>query len=250
MVEDANGGMTANYLNLGKELYASKDYDGAITEFTKVLNTTPEDTEAKSFMARAYYDKGQQAYRKAAYPQAIEAFEMTLKYDRDCKDCRQLIEESRKRSKAAGKREIALALYRTQKYDQAIAKLKVLAKTNPKDTEIRSYLAKSHYQYGLELLEKEKFLQARDNFQATLKYDPECEKCEQNITKAESMFKDRHYRQGLAEFQRENLKEAIRQWELVYKLDPNYRDVQRNLEKARTLLKRLESIKRSQSPVN
>ena len=37
---------------------------------------------------------------------------------------------------------------------------------------------------------------------------------------------------------------------MVYKLDPNYRDVQRNLEKARTLLKRLESIKRSQSPAN
>ncbi len=64
------------------------------------------------------------------------------------------------------------------------------------------------------------------------------------------MFKDRHYRQGLAEFQREKLNEAIRQWEMVHKLDPNYRDVQRNLEKARTLLKRLESIKRSQTPAN
>ncbi len=64
------------------------------------------------------------------------------------------------------------------------------------------------------------------------------------------MYKDLHYRQGLADFQKENLKEAIQQWEMVYKIDPNYRDVQRNLEKARTLLKRLESIKRSQSPTN
>ena len=250
MDEEANGGMTANYRNLGKELYANKDYDGAITEFGKVLNTVPEDAEAKAYMAKAYHAKGKQAYDRAAYPQAIDALEKALKYDKDCGDCRQLIENSRKKSTAADKRGTALALYRTQKYDQAIAKLEVLAKVNPQDTEVRSYLAKSHYQYGLELLEQEKFLQARDNFQATLKYDPNCEKCEQNVAKAESMFKDRHYRQGLAEFQREKLNEAIRQWEMVYKLDPNYRDVQRNLEKARTLLKRLESIKRSQTPAN
>ncbi|MDJ0804141.1 MAG: tetratricopeptide repeat protein [Desulfobacterales bacterium] len=247
---EADGGMTANYRDLGKELYANKDYDGAITEFGKVLNTVPEDAEAKTYMAKAYRDKGKQAYQKAAYPQAIEALENALKYDPDCQDCRELIAKSRKKSAAADKRGTALALYRTQKYDQAIAKLEVLAKANPKDTEVRSYLAKSHYQYGLELLEKEKFLQARDNFQATLKYDPRCEKCAQNITKAETMFKDIHYRQGLAEFQRENLSEAIRQWEMVHKLDPNYRDVQRNLEKARTLLKRLETIKRSQPSAN
>lgn len=250
METPTDGGMTANYRNLGKELYANKDYDGAITEFGKVLNTAPEDAEAKSFMARAYHAKGKQAYQKAAYPQAIAALQNALKYDKDCRDCRQMIEDSRKKSAAADKRGSALALYRTQQYDQAIAKLTVLAKANPKDAEVRSYLAKSHYQHGLELLEQEKFLQARDNFEATLKYDPKCEKCEQNMAKSESMYKDRHYRQGLAEFQREKLNEAIQQWEMVHKLDPEYRDVQRNLEKARTLLKRLESIKRSQPAAN
>ena len=250
MTEPANGGMTNNYRNLGKELYAKQDYDGAITEFNKVLNTVPEDAEAKTYMAKAYYEKGHQAYRKAAYPQAIQAFETALKYDDKCKDCRQLIERSRNQSKMADKRGNALALYRTQKYAQAIVKLEEIAKTNPKDTEIRSYLAKSHYQHGLELLDQKKYLKARDAFKATLEYDPKCEKCEQNIAKSESMFKDLHYRQGLADFQKENLKEAIQQWEMVYKIDPNYRDVQRNLEKARTLLKRLESIKRSQTPAN
>ncbi len=245
-----DGGMTANYRDLGKELFADGDYDGAITEFGKVLKTAPEDAEARSYMARAYQAKGKQAYQKAAYHQAIGALEKALKFDGDCQDCRQMIQDSRKKFAAADKRANALALYRTQKYDQAIANLTVLANANPQDAEVRSYLAKSHYQYGLELLEQEKYLQARDNFQATLKYDPKCEKCEQNIAKSETMFKDRHYRQGLAEFQREKLNEAIRQWEMVYKLDPNYRDVQRNLEKARTLLKRLESIKRSQPAVN
>ena len=248
--EDANGDMIANYRNLGKELYANKDYDGAITEFSKVLNTAPEDAEAKAYMAKAYYDKGALAYRKGDFSQAAKAYENVLKYDKQCRDCRQMIEESRKKSTKADKRGSALALYRTQKYAQAIVKLEELAKANPKDSEIRSYLAKSHYQHGLELYGQQKYMRARDAFKATLKYDPECEKCEQNIAKSESMFKDLHYRQGLADFQKENLKEAIAQWEMVYKLDPNYRDVQRNLEKARTLLKRLESIKRSQGQTN
>jgi tetratricopeptide (TPR) repeat protein len=248
--EAANGDMTANYRNLGKELLANNDYDGAITEFNKVLNTQPEDAEVRRLMARAYYDKGQEAYRKGKFSQAAEAFEKTLTYDGDCQDCRQMIEKSRQQSKSASRRDDALALYRTQKYAQAIVQLEALAQANPEDTEIRSYLAKSHYQHGLELFGKEEFLKARDAFQATLKYDPKCEKCAQNITKSESMFKDRHYRQGLADFQKENLTEAIQQWEMVYEMDPNYRDVQRNLEKARTLLKRLENIKRSQSPAN
>jgi tetratricopeptide (TPR) repeat protein len=248
--DEADGGMTANYRNLGKELFANKDYDGAITEFNKVLNTVPEDAEARDLIAKAYYEKGQEAFRKAAYPQARDAFENALKYNKDCQDCRQLIEKSRQKSNVADKRGSALALYRKQKYAQAIVQLETLAEANPQDTEIRSYLAKSHYQHGLELFGKEEYMKARDAFKATLKYDPNCEKCEQSITKSESMFKDRHYRQGLADFQKENLTEAIQQWEMVYKLDPNYRDVQRNLEKARTLLKRLESIKRSQTPAN
>ncbi len=245
-----NGGMTANYRDLGRELYANEDYDGAITEFAKVLNTVPDDPEATRYMGKAYYAKGHQAYRQANYAKAVEAFENTLKYDKDCQDCRRLIEESRQKSGMEDKRGKALTLYRTQKYAAAIVKLEELAKANPKDAEIRSYLAKSHYQHGLELYSKEDYLKARDAFQASLKYDPKCEKCAQNITKSEDMFKDHHYRQGLADFQQEKLTEAIAQWEMVHKIDPNYRDVQRNLEKARTLLKRLESIKRSQNPAN
>mgnify|MGYP000087234167 CR=1 FL=1 len=48
-----NGGMTANYRDLGRELYADKDYDGAITEFAKVLNTVPDDPEATRYMSFA-----------------------------------------------------------------------------------------------------------------------------------------------------------------------------------------------------
>ncbi|MBL0715457.1 MAG: LysM peptidoglycan-binding domain-containing protein, partial [Desulfosarcina sp.] len=129
--ETANGGITANYRNLGKELYAKKEYDGAITEFNKVLKAAPDDPEAKRYMAKAYYAKGRQAYQKAAYPGAVDAFENALKYDRNCKDCRQFIKKSRQKSQAADQRGTALALYRTQKYAAAIVKLEELAKANP-----------------------------------------------------------------------------------------------------------------------
>jgi tetratricopeptide (TPR) repeat protein len=236
----------AAYLAQGLDSVQKEDYDGAITEFAKVLGAEPDHPEARRGMAQAYYLKGRQAFENGAYPQASAALEKTLEFNPACPDCRSLIDQSRQKMQAVGQRDQAVMLFREKKYEAAIASFEILARADPQDTEIRGYLAKAHYQQGLIWFDKEDYLKARDAFQTAIKYDPKCDKCEQNIAKSESMFKDLHYRQGLDFFQKEDLNGAIAEWEKVYELDPKYRDVQRNLEKARTLLERLESIKRSQ----
>jgi len=100
------------------------------------------------------------------------------------------------------------------------------------------------------LFGKEDYLAARDEFQASLKYDKNCDQCEKNLQKCETTYKEAHYDKGLAYFGDQKLAEAIAEWESVSALDPDFKDVKKNLTKARTLLERLESIKQSKTQEN
>jgi len=145
----------------------------------------------------------------------------------------------------ANYRELGIELFENKQYAEAISEFDKVLNANPKDAVTREYLAKSHFQQGLVLFNKEDYLAARGEFETTLDYDTTCDKCEENIKKCEEMYKNAHYDKGLSHFENEELADAIREWELVDALDPTYKDVDKNLKKARTLQERLEKIKRS-----
>ncbi|MGD9238939.1 MAG: tetratricopeptide repeat protein [Desulfobacterales bacterium] len=240
---------SVNYRELGIELYKSKEYAGAITEFNKVLNLNPTDKVAVDYIALAYFEKGRQSFEKKAYPQATKEFEASLKYNKDCSDCEKYISKIQKQS-IANLRQDAIGLYNQKKYKEAIVKFEAVAIKSPKDSQVNEYLAKSHFEQGLLLFGKEDYLAARDEFKTSLLYDKNCDQCQKNIQKCETTYKEAHYDKGLAYFGDQKLADAIREWESVYALDPNYKDVNKNLTKARTLLERLESIKRSKTEEN
>jgi len=240
---------TMNYRELGIELYNKGEYAGAITEFNKVLNLNPADKVAINYMGLAYLEKGRQLFEKQAYPQATKEFETSLKYNKDCADCREYIDKIEKQS-AANLRQDAIELYNQKKYNEAIVKFEAVAEKNPKDSRVTEYLAKSHFEQALVLYGKEDYLAARDEFKASLQYDKNCSQCEKNIQKCETTYKEVHYDKGLTHFGDQKLADAIREWESVSALDPNYKDVNKNLIKAKTLLERLESIKRSKTEEN
>ncbi|MDX2501597.1 MAG: tetratricopeptide repeat protein [Deltaproteobacteria bacterium] len=150
----------------------------------------------------------------------------------------------------ANYRELGFELYNKKKYGDAIVEFNKVLKVRPNDAMAREYLGKSHFQNGLVLFGKEDYLGARDEFEASLKHDKDCDKCERNIRKSEDAFKEAHYNKGLAYFGDQKLPEAIVEWESVHELDPNYKDVKKNLEKARSLNERLESIKKSKAKEN
>ncbi|NNL76895.1 MAG: LysM peptidoglycan-binding domain-containing protein [Desulfobacterales bacterium] len=240
---------TVNYREFGVELFKNNEYVAAITEFEKVLNVHPNDKTALNYISLAYFEKGRQAFKKKAYPQAVKDFESSLKYNQECAECREYINKSRQISLAKPRNE-AIALYNKKKYKEAIVKLEAFSKMSPADSVAREYLAKAHFEQGLVLFGKEKYLDARDEFKAVQKYNKECDKCDENIRKSENMYKEVHYSKGLAYFGDQKLAEAIGEWESVSKLDPNYKDVKKNLTKARLLFERLESIKRSKQKQN
>jgi len=240
---------TANYRELGIELYKNKEYSDAIIEFNKVLNVNPDDQTARNYMALAYFDKGRQSFENKAYSQAAKEFETSLQYNQKCPDCQEYINKIQKKSRV-NLRDEAIALYNEKKFKEAIVKFEAVAKNDQKDSGVLEYLEKSHFQQGLILFGKEEYLAARDEFKTALRYNKNCGQCEQNIQKSEATYKEVHYDKGLAYFGDQKLAEAIREWESVSALDPNYKDVNKNLTKAKTLYERLESIKRSKTQEN
>jgi len=143
-----------------------------------------------------------------------------------------------------------IEFFKNKKYVDAIAQFKKVLNVHPNDSLSRDYLARSHFQHGLVLFSKADYLGARDEFEASLKYDKNCDRCENNIRKSEDTYKEVHYNKGLAYFGDQKLPEAIQEWESVYDLDPNYKDVKKDLTKAKYLNERLESIKRSKAKEN
>lgn len=240
---------TANYRELGVELYKNKEYSEAIIELNKVLSVNPDDQTAQNYMALAYFEKGRQSFDNKAYSQAETEFEASLKYNKNCPDCQDYIQKIEKKRRADLRNE-AIELYNEKKFKEAIAKFETVVKNDPKDSSAIEYLGKSHFQQGLILFGKEDYLAARDEFKTALEYDKKCDQCEKNIQKSEDTFKEVHYDKGLAYFGDQKLAEAIREWESVYALDPTYKDVNKNLTKAKTLYERLESIKRSKVQEN
>ncbi len=240
---------TANYRELGIELYKNKEYSDAIIELDKVLSVNPADQTALNYMALAYFEKGRQLFDNKAYSQAEKEFEASLKYNENCPDCRDYINKIEKK-RSANLSDEAIALYNQKKFKEAIVKFEAVVKNDPKDSEALAYLEKSHFQQGLILFGKEDYLAARDEFKTALEYNKKCDQCEKNIRKSEDTYKEVHYDKGLAYFGDQKLAEAIQEWESVSALDPNYKDVNKNLTKAKTLYERLESIKRSKTQEN
>ena len=137
-------------------------------------------------------------------------------------------------------------LFRSEKYPEAIVEFQKVLSVYPKDKEALDYCYRSHYQIAQTLFKEQDYLQAREEFKATLRYNKECQECHHYIKKSETLYKDLHYKKGMKYYGNEQLVEAIEEWELVVGLDPTYKRLDYLINKAQTILKKLEEIKASE----
>jgi tetratricopeptide (TPR) repeat protein len=142
-------------------------------------------------------------------------------------------------------RQQGIEFYKAKNYPAAITEFKKVLNVQPRDPTTLQHISQAHFDLGVNSFEQKSYLQAVENFRASLAYNRNCAKCDEYIRKSEEFYKDVHYNQGLTHFQNEKLSEAIQEWELVQAMDPAYKDVSKNLQKARALQERLEAIKRS-----
>ena len=137
-------------------------------------------------------------------------------------------------------------LFRKTKYQLAIVEFRKVLNAQPDDRIALVYSHKSHYQLAMDLYNNREYLEARDQFEASLRYSNDCHKCKLYIRKSEDSYKEKHYKRGIRFFDKERLNEAIKEWELVRLMDPNYKKVNELIKKAGTLLKKIEELKESQ----
>ena len=146
---------------------------------------------------------------------------------------------------AAMCRDKGIDLFNKKKYPEAIFEFNKAVDENSNDEVAVEYLYKAHLKQGMGLFEKEDYLSAKEEFEASLRFNGDCLKCREYIKKSEDTYKEIHYKRGVAYFGKEQLFDAIGEWEIVQAIDPNYKNVAYNIDKARTLLKRLEEIRKS-----
>jgi hypothetical protein len=113
----------------------------------------------------------------------------------------------------------------------------------PHDKVTLEYAHKSHFYNAVALFDKEDYLQAKSEFEASHRYKSDCEECLAYIKKSEDLYKEMHYKRGMKYFGNEQLREAIQEWELVRARDPKYKRVGYLIDKAETILKNIEKLK-------
>jgi len=143
-------------------------------------------------------------------------------------------------------RDHGIDLYHKKQYQEALIALNLALNIEPDDKTTLEYAHKSHFQNARILFDNRDYLQAKREFEASLKYKSDCQECVAYAIKSEDLYKELHYKRGMQYFGKQQLKEAIQEWELVRNRDPNYKRVEYLINKAETILENIEKIKQEQ----
>jgi tetratricopeptide (TPR) repeat protein len=81
--------VVAMYRDQGIDLYNQKEYQGAIVEFTKVVNVNPEDRTALEYLYKSHFEQAMALFEKEDYLSAKKEFEACLPYQKDSQQCRE-----------------------------------------------------------------------------------------------------------------------------------------------------------------
>ena len=142
---------TANYRELGIELFENKEYAGAITEFRKVLNVYPEDSVTREYLTKSHFQQGLVFFTKADYLEARDEFRTALKYDKDCDKCKKNIQECEEKYKDVHY-DKGLSYFKDEKLADAIREWELVHALDPNYKDVDKNLTKA--KNLLERLEK------------------------------------------------------------------------------------------------
>lgn len=140
-------------------------------------------------------------------------------------------------------RDHGIDLYYNGQYQEALVALNLALNMEPHDKTTLEYAHKSHFENARILFDNRDYLQAKREFEASLKYKSDCPECIAYVKRSEELYKEMHYKRGMQYFGKQQLKEAIQEWELVRTRDPKYKRVEYLINKAETILQNIEKIK-------
>ncbi len=130
------------YRKLGIELYNNGDFNDAIIEFQKALNTNPDDKVARNYMSLAYYELGYDSFNKADYSEAIKAFERSREYDSSCERCESYIKLSEENFKDLHYRK-GVSYFGEEKLAEAISEWELVYDMDPNYKDVDKNIEKA-----------------------------------------------------------------------------------------------------------
>lgn len=143
-------------------------------------------------------------------------------------------------------RDHGIGLFQEKKYEEALVEFAKVLATDPQDKTAMDYAYRCSFDQAVGLYNQKDYLEAREQFQTSLRYKASCQQCHTYIENCENAYKKLHYKKGMRLYDKERLQEAIQEWELVRAEDPQYKRVDYLINKARTIQKNLNQLKGQQ----
>jgi len=110
-------------------------------------------------------------------------------------------------------RDSGIELYNEGKYEDAIFELNKAVEAKPNDQQTRTYLAKAYLEAGKALFDQKDFNAAREAFESSKQYNPQCALCAEYIDKARTGPALIHRANGIESLNRNDFALAIAEFE-------------------------------------
>lgn len=139
----------------------------------------------------------------------------------------------------------AWALFKAQKYDQAVNYAEKILEYASANSEAKDLKNASYYQLGTRLLQKKEY---RDSLRMFRKVDISYKNVREIVANLENRLQDQkaqaenHYQKGVRHFLAEELDEAIKEWQKTLQLDPQHLKAKRDIEQAYRVKEKLRKI--------
>ena len=133
----------AIYRDHGISLFMDKQFEEAIIEFEKVLQTHPDDKLALEFSYRAHYELALTLFEKKDYLSARDQFRSCLRYKKDCQKCHSYIRKSEDVYKEAHYRK-GIQYFEKEELVNAIAEWELVCSLDPDYKKTRDLIKKAN----------------------------------------------------------------------------------------------------------
>jgi tetratricopeptide (TPR) repeat protein len=129
-------------------------------------------------------------------------------------------------------RDAGITLFNQRKYEDAVFELNKAIEATPDDQTTRHYLAKAYFESGKQSYNQQDFQAAKEAFESSLQYDPQCSQCQGYIDRSKMGPLLAHRSNGMAHYNRAQYDKAITEFEQFLQKRPGDKEVRLHLSKA------------------
>ncbi len=113
-----------------------------------------------------------------------------------------------------------IRLFEKKAFPEAIDRLQAVIAEDPGNQTARTYLARSHFQLGVDRFLAEQFAHAKESFQSALDYNPSCEECIDYIAQIKGKLVADKLQTGIQHYRAGRYAQAVSDLNEIVSMDP------------------------------